>query len=176
MHAGLLVIYPLVLLHTCFDPVIAVHLQAPWAETHPTQIQKMVLAQQRPNLPLDACFGAAALIQLCWLHKPAKRPSMAAVFEELLHVGAVYCFFVSVQIYKVCVITLGTREELLLSVCPECLTVSRASMPYMSTQTSAWDTVVGKPHRRGGPCERSEAQSSLWLTTSPEFCTGRHNR
>mmetsp|Transcript_18613 Transcript_18613/g.56177 ORF Transcript_18613/g.56177 Transcript_18613/m.56177 type:complete len:1043 (+) Transcript_18613:379-3507(+) len=70
---------------------------APWAQTFPAQIPGLVLAQKRPPMPADAKFGISALIQWCWSHKSAKRPSMPTVVDELLNVTYNYLWEASTR-------------------------------------------------------------------------------
>lgn len=60
-------------------------LQAPWDHVPPQQVREMVLAQKRPAVPADAKYSTGAIMSACWNHRPARRPAMADVVNDLLH-------------------------------------------------------------------------------------------
>ncbi len=64
--------------------------QTPWHHVFPNQIQGLVLAQKRPAVPAEAKHGVGAVMTACWAHKPAKRPAMADVINDLLHAAFQY--------------------------------------------------------------------------------------
>jgi len=53
-----------------------------WKGLSSEQIEKRVLAGERPQIPND-CF-VASIIQRCWSQNPAERPDFAQIYKELM--------------------------------------------------------------------------------------------
>ncbi len=57
--------------------------QAPWHGQHEWDVRRQVLAGERPNIPVSVPDDVARLLELCWRHTPASRPTAGEVVEEL---------------------------------------------------------------------------------------------
>ena len=57
--------------------------QAPWHGQYHWDVRRQVLAGERPHIPVSVPDDVARLLELCWRHTPASRPTDGEVVEEL---------------------------------------------------------------------------------------------